>query len=533
MHAINPLIRFAYRLESQQRYQNVKAFFRCLLTDDNARHRQIFDVSMILLVLLSVLFLLYDVKHELNAFALGFEYFAVTVFIIEYLLRLWVHNDCHRMVIDYYEQCELLDRSCRLAPLVKDIALEKWRYMTTPLAVIDLLAIIPSYRPLRFLRILLLFRLFKLFRYSRSVHEFTKVLAEKRFEFFTLAIFISFLVFTSAAAIYFFEGDGQNPKIANFFDAIYWSLVTISTVGYGDITPVSYQGQIITLILIIAGIGVISFSTSIVVAAFSEKLVDLRESRNLSEIHHRHDHTVVCGYGRMGQELAKLMLDDPKKLIIVEYDEQRASLARSDGLLVIQGDATHSGLLEKIGVAERAQRVLALTDDDVSNVYITLTARHLSADIEIIARANQSENRQKMLRAGADQVVQPYDVIGSIAAQYIGQPLAFEALSSILSGSAHIRSEALRVRDGSDLCTRAIGEVDFQSQRLLLLGVIREEGRVDESQSHYALGNRRFYFNPSADFCLQAGDLLVLFGHEFSLYHFIEAQEQRSRRAQA
>ncbi|WP_245831916.1 potassium channel family protein [Solemya velesiana gill symbiont] len=260
------VVRRCYALEDSARYKQVKGFFYDLLENPRSRIKPYFDIFMILLVLSSVYLLIYDIKEDIGDFGRLFEIYAVSIFLVEYLLRLWIYNDSHSIFIEHYERAEFLEQPFRLGPPFREVLVKKWNYMTTPLAII------PSYRPLRFLRIFLLFRLFKLFRYARSINEFVKVLSEKRFELFTLGIFLAFVVVISASAIYFFEARAEGGEIENFFDGIYWALVTISTVGYGDITPMSTEGRVITLVLIICGIVVISFTTSVIVAAFNDKM---------------------------------------------------------------------------------------------------------------------------------------------------------------------------------------------------------------------------------------------------------------------
>jgi voltage-gated potassium channel len=242
------VIKQCYFMAASGRYMAAKRFTRDLLENPKAPLRPYFDIFMIVLVLSSVWLLIYEVKTDLGNFGLIFERVAVTIFVIEYLLRFWIFNDSHKVIIERYERAEFINQPFQLGSALWQAVLGKLRYIVQPLAIIDLLAIIPSYRPLRFLRIFLLFRIFKLFRYTRSVSEFVKVLSEKRIELFTLFIFMAFLTFTGATAMYFFEADHhQAHQVNSFFDSIYWALVTISTVGYGDITPHTTEGRLIAL----------------------------------------------------------------------------------------------------------------------------------------------------------------------------------------------------------------------------------------------------------------------------------------------
>ncbi|MGD2082012.1 MAG: NAD-binding protein [Chromatiales bacterium] len=524
------LVKLAYALEDSPRYVRAKRFFYDLLESPHARMRSWFDLFMILLVLASVLLLVLAVRQDTGRFGLLFERFAVAVFIAEYLLRLWVYNDARRIVIEHYERAELLGVPFRPWHALREILAKKWDYVSSPLAVIDLLAIIPSYRPLRFLRIFLLFRLFKLFRYTRSINEFVKVLSEKRFELTTVGVFLAFVVLIGATIIYIFESGGVNPKIDSVFDGIYWALVTLSTVGYGDITPQSAEGRLVTMVLIVTGIGVLSFTTSIIVSAFHEKMPEVRANRVYAEIEKRGGHTIICGFGRVGRMVAGQLAGEREHFVVIDRDPERVTQAKKLGYLAIEGNAETTDLLENTGIRRQARRILCLTGDDVSNVYITLTARYLNPEITIISRANREETVRKLVQAGADHTVSPFKVVGLIAAQYIGQPVAFEAVYGMLTGQKEIGVQTLTVSEGSALEGRALEELDLRANRLILFGVITRGSRESEAvRLSYELGSGRFHFNPGRGFRLQDGDVLVVFGHRLSLVHFKKHIERESR----
>ncbi len=516
------IIRHCFTLEDSASYRRTKDFFYSLLIDPQSKIRPYFDIFMIALVLASVFLLIYEVKTDLGRFGRIFEVFAVGVFLLEYLLRLWLYNDVHKVIIEHYESAEFINGTFRLGPALWEVVRKKWDYMTTPLAIIDLLAIIPSYRPLRFLRIFLLFRLFKLFRYARSLNEFAKVLSEKRFELYSLFIFLAFVIFISASAIYFFEARHEGGQIDHFFDGVYWALVTISTVGYGDITPQTVEGRFITMLLIICGIGVISFLTSIIVSAFGEKMVEMRENRVFAELEKGGRHvTIICGYGRMGQVVANQLHADRDHFVIIDSNPENIALAKELGYLAILGSAENTQLLHNVGISSRAGRVLCLTDNDVANVFITLTARYINPDIEIISRANREETVRKLLQVGANHTVMPFKTLGLMAGEYIGRPVAFEAIYGMLYGDDAVGLETVMVSSGSILDGALIGDIDFRRYKLILFGVITDEERTaGDGESFYAMESRMLFFNPQRDFQLHGGEVVMVFGHRLSIIHF-------------
>jgi len=475
---------------------------------------------MIILVMLSVFLLIYEIGAELGKAGAIFEKIVVSIFIIEYLLRAWLYNDSHKIIIAQYEKSEYLEVPFQLLRVMLAVVAKKIEYVFTPLAIIDLLAILPSYRPLRILRFFLLFRLLKIFRYSRSIKMFTDVLFGKRFELLTLATFLGFLIFIASTAIYMFENQKTGGQIENLFDAIYWSIVTLSTVGYGDITPQSTGGRFITLVLIIFGLGVLAFFTSIIVSAFNEKMHELRESHTYAAIEKFDDFVIICGFGRVGQEITRQMRRDRQAIVVIDKDEANASLGKCQGIPVIHDDASKNQVLELSGINHGANTVICTTGDDVINVYITLTSRNLNKTVNIISRANCKQNVKKLLQAGADHVIQPFEIAGLLAAEYIGQPVAFEAILGIMHHERGLLLEALNVLPDSFITGRLIGDIDFEHRKMRLVGVISNNPKHHRHKNRYRVRNQHFYFNPPQHFVLCGGDILVLLGRNYSIEHF-------------
>jgi len=273
------IVYFAFFLKTSPRYRKAKQFFYNLLDNPDSRIKSHFDVVMICLVLFSVFLLIYEVDTQFTPIERLFEHVLIILFVIEYLLRAWLYNDVHEIILEHYEKAEYLNSPFRIGEVARLILAKKIEYIFTPLAVIDLLAILPSYRPLSVLRVLLIFRLLKLFRYFKSVKLFAEVLGSKRFELYNLAIFLGFLIFIGSTGIYLFEHPTNSGQVGNLFDAAYWSIITVSSVGYGDIAPKTTGGRLVAMALILTGLGVLSFVISIIVSAFNDRMQDLREHR--------------------------------------------------------------------------------------------------------------------------------------------------------------------------------------------------------------------------------------------------------------
>ena len=359
-----------------------------------------------------------------------------------------------------------------------------------------------------------------MFRYFNSIKLFAEILNSRRFELYTLAIFQSFLIFIGSTAIYIFENTANGGEINNLFDAFYLSVVTLATVGYGDITPHTTSGRLAAMLLILFGLIFIAFFTSIIVAAFNEKMQDMREDRVYAELKRYKNFVIICGFGRVGQHIATQLEKRKQRFIIIDVNSKAIVKARQLGYLSVQADATNNQILKNAGISQGASAVLCTTGDDVVNVYITLTSRHLNADIRIISRANSQENVKKLYQAGASNVIQPFEIAGMVVAEYIGQPVAFEAIFGILRQEKEMIMDTLSVYSGCLVDDKSIAEINFEQKKLILIGVISSNSAHVKTKNSYQLKDQHFYFNPDAHFVLHDGDLLVLFGKALSIDYF-------------
>jgi voltage-gated potassium channel len=526
------IIYFAYVLKRSLRYRRFKQFFYNLLENPEHPLKSYFDMFMICLIMLSVFFLIYELNSELSSSDILFEYIIIALFIIEYLLRIWLCDDSHNVFLDYYEKTKYLNIPFQLRTALRLVVTQKVAYMLTPLALIDLLAIISIYRPLQILRIFLICRLLKLFRYFNHVKLFADVLASKRFELYTLAIFLGFLIFISTISIYLLEHRDNDKQISDLFDAFYFTIVTVATVGFGDISPHTTGGRLLTMLMIFLGLAVLSFFTSIIVAALSEKIQELRDQKTHSELNRYTEFVIICGFGRVGQHIAAQLEKDRQHFVIIDNKEDRILKAKRRNYLAIQADASRNKVLKSAGINDRATAVLCTTGDDVINVYITLTSRHLNPNIRIISRANKQENVKKLYQAGANDVLQPFEIAGLVVAEYIGQPVAFEAILGIINEEKNFVMEALCVYTGSFIDGVRIADIDFEQRKLMLVGVISTHTLHQKHENKYPIKDQHFYFNPTKYFELQANDLLVLLGKEVSIDYFreqIEASRPKRR----
>ena len=503
------LFRIAYRLQHSRKYQKTKAFVDDILNNQNNPYKKYFDMLIVFLIVSSVIILIYEVKHPVPEWLDDYDiYFVSFVFLVEYILRLWVFNDVGKMVIDEYHEAEYLNRKYSPWKALKEGFLEKLGYMMTPAAIIDLLAIFPAYRPLRVLRLLVLFRVFKLLRYSKSIKQFMEVLANKRFELLTLLMLLVFVVMTSGIAMYVLE-EQINPNINSLFDALYWSLVTISTVGYGDISPVTHEGRIISMMIIVSGIAMLSFATSVIVSAFSEKLGELKENRIIEEINKSKEFLLICGYGQLTKMFLRQKESRDYNYIILEKDLNKVNDALKDGYRAIQSDASRYEVLIRFSMEHSKITVLCLTRSDIENIYITLNAKSISTKIQVIARANDAALYNKFERAGADHILMPNSVANTMLLTAISQPVMYKAVHAILTGKNIARIDEIILYKDDILIGKRVDEIDFKKLKLLFIGIQRGK-------------NACFMLNPPPDEIFQQGDVVLIMGRQVSLNYFRE-----------
>jgi len=505
------IIQFAFLLHESIYYNRIKNVATNFLLNSEYKYKKYFDIFMIGLIVSSVTILVYEVKNPVPDWIEFFDLYVVTlIFTMEYLARVWVHNSWSKLVVKKQSEAKFLGKKFSLREPTKKILKEKFYYLLTPSAVIDLLAILPAYRSLRVLRIFVLFRVFKLLRYTKSIHQFTEVLATKKFELFTLLFLLLFIVVTSGIAIYVFE-EKSNDSINSLFDALYWALITISTVGYGDISPVTVEGRVVSMLVIVSGIAMISFVTSVIVSSFSEKLDELKENRLIEEINKSDDFLIICGYGQMSRMFLRNYAEEFKDhYIVIEKEKEKVEEARKEGYRIIHEDASRYDVIDKFNTEYAKITLLALTGSDVANVYIILNAKALSRKIKIITRASNEKIAKKCKLAGADHIVRPHVVANKMLLTAITQPVMYHAIYAILTGQHIAQLDEVAVRNHQKLVGKKLKEIDFKSYKLLFIGV---QSGVDGA----------FIFNPSGDISLKEEDIILLMGRKLSINHFKES----------
>ncbi len=503
------LINLAFYLENSSRYKKTKEFFYNLLENEHYKYKKYFDYVMIIIIISSITIIIEEVNHPLYYWLNVYDiYIVTTIFIVEYILRLWVSDDRRRIIIEEFENSVFLETRFNTKKVLKRIWISIKDYILSPFSIIDLLAILPAYREIRILRIFVLFRAFKIFRYSKNTVQFLEVITSKRTELTILFLLVLFIVFISGVSLYVFEAK-TNPNVHSLLDSFYWAFVTISTVGYGDITPKSTEARVFTIAIILSGLGLISFFTSIIVSSFTEKIDEIKEAKVLTKVDRLSYYYLICGYSHLAELLAQKLKNEKKNFLILETDPKKLEQAQKKGYLCIKEDASKKEVLEKIQLKDKVKAAICLAQNDIHNIFIALNIRSVSKSVPIISRTFSKNSYKKLELAGVDYIVSPYQTAGLIASKIITQPIAVEAISDILSKKKNAVCDEVEVLRNSFLENKTIEDIELNKYKLILLGV----RRIDEK-------GKKFYFNPKDNFILKAGDLLIIMGYSISVSHF-------------
>jgi len=513
------IIDWAYFFNRSNSYQKIKRFFYNFLENETYKYKKYFDFFMIMLIFLSVSILIHEVKNNLNDFLLYLNTYIISfIFFIEYILRLWVTSSVTDIIIKNYENDDMLGREFRVYYTFYKIFRVKLKYILSIKAIIDLLAIIPFFHELRLLRIFVLFRVFKLFRYARSFHMFTSALASKKFEFITLLMFSSIVIFVSSILIYVMEVNSVGSSIKTLFDAFYWSIVTISTVGYGDISPITPAGQFVAIVVIIAGIAVLAFTTSIVVSAFNEKLDETKEMKIINDIAKIKKLYIICGYENIAKEVAKQLVKN-HHILVLDEDPERIANAKQDGIIALNYDPGNIDSYKKlrINIDTQVKAILCLRESDVENVYTTLTVRSITKDVYILSLLMNDIHRDKLSFAGVNEILYSKEFVGMIAREFTGNPVAFEVIHALRSGYTGIEIEEILLDNRILSSFITVAELNNVKFRLVLLGIYRQK-------------HKRFFFSPLETTILEHGDCLVVIGNSVFIEEFKKYLHKKIRK---
>ncbi|TKJ41891.1 potassium channel protein [candidate division LCP-89 bacterium B3_LCP] len=289
----------------------------------------------------------------------------------------------------------------------------------------------------------------------------------------------------------------------SFADSVYMTVITVATVGFKEVAPLSQTGKLYTIFIILVGVGLVGFSlsnfTAFLVSGQIQEIFRVgKMQKRLSKLK---KHYIVCGSGRMGSEAVKELIAEDRDIVIIESDEAVYQKHQSDGVPSIQGNATDDEVLIQAGV-ERAKGLLTALPTDMGNVYVSLSARGLNPDLFIIARGTDEASESKLLKAGADRVILPYQIGGRRMASILVRPEIVDFLD-VMTGKDELslRMELVNVSDSSPLADHTLKESNIRRETggALIIGLIRDGSDMIP--------------NPDSDAQIRSGDQLVVVGH--------------------
>ena len=302
-----------------------------------------------------------------------------------------------------------------------------------------------------------------------------------------------FLFFIGAIGYRFTEG-------WEWGDCLWMVLITVSTIGFGEVQPLSPEGRIVTLLIIVAGLIFVQFTFQKAVRLFElgyfQRVNELRFKRILRKMK---DHVILCGYGRVGQEISKQIKTQNIPIVVVENDTDRKKIAEENGLEVLFADATLDETLNLAGLNTCKSLVVTLPND-AANLYVVLSAKSIRNSVKVIARAGTEESASKLRLAGANIVVSPYIAAGRAMASMALRPIAIDFLDLLAGSECEIEEFEL---------SNDISLFEQSGKRTLLeLGIGKKSGAkilaIKEDQ--------KLITNPGGEFLLQPGQVLITFG---------------------
>jgi voltage-gated potassium channel len=286
----------------------------------------------------------------------------------------------------------------------------------------------------------------------------------------------------------------------SWVDAFYMAIITITTVGFSEVHPLTPAGKLFTSVLILLGVATITYAFTVLTNyLIAGKVGDILEEFKLKhQIGSLEKHYLVCGFGRVGQQVCAQLQQDGQPFVVIEADEARATSAREQDYPVVQADAGEDHVLEQAGIL-RAKGLVAAVSNDAENMFVVLSARALKQDLLIVARADTEQAISKLMRAGADRVISPYSLGGRLIAQTLVRPDVVDFLDVVLyDNSLKLFLEDLRVTKGCPLDQLTVGEAGIREKTGANVLGIKRGGQVIVS--------------PASSTRLEPGDVLVAMG---------------------
>jgi voltage-gated potassium channel len=276
----------------------------------------------------------------------------------------------------------------------------------------------------------------------------------------------------------------------SWLDALFMTVTTITTIGYGEVKPLTAAGRIFTMVIAFVGIGSLFYTFSVVMeSVVARRLADPAGRRRMARtIRTLSGHTVVAGLGRVGRQAAQELDEAGAPFLIVDPGEPAVRIAEAQGYLFLQGDATEDGVLQRAGI-ERARGLIVTTANDATNMYIVLSARVLNPALHIVSRAVDDASVTKLIRAGANRAISPYAIGGHRLAHLILSPTVVDFFETALRrGDETLNIEDMAVETDSAIVGKTVDDLDLrQATGVTILAILREGTPVVNPPGHFVL----------------------------------------------
>jgi voltage-gated potassium channel len=288
----------------------------------------------------------------------------------------------------------------------------------------------------------------------------------------------------------------------SILDSLYVTAQTVTTVGFGDLTPRTVFGRIFATLFMVVGVGIVLYALTSTMQSIvhSELFAQYGHSRKMSKLR---DHFIICGAGRVGSHLIRSLRAVDGVFVVIESDQRKVEALMDLGVPVLLRDATLEETLMEAGV-KHARGLATCLPDDADNVYVVLTARDLNPNIHIVARAAEEQAENKLIRAGANRVVAPTIIGGHRMAMALTKPAVGDFLDSVTANHLELGFEQLEVDPESSLVDRKLSETVIRSElNIVIVSIRRDNGEI--------------IFNPSGETKIEGGDMLIAIGNPESL----------------
>lgn len=290
-------------------------------------------------------------------------------------------------------------------------------------------------------------------------------------------------------------------------DSLYMTVITITTVGYNEVMPLSTAGRNFTIVLIIVGVSFVLYVFGIITEAMVEGGIQtiLGRKKMKKKVAELHGHYIVCGFGRIGKVICKELKENKRPFVVIENNPDELKNIEDLNYLALEGGADADDILLEAGI-KHARGLIAVVSSDAENVYITLSAKGLNKDLFILARSSGEEGSEtKLLRAGADKVISPYYIGACRMAHLLVRPTVIDFIDlTVHGGELGLRMEEMLVSEKAGFVNQNLRDSGLRMEYdLIVVAIKREEGEM--------------LFNPSPKTEILAGDTLIVLGEHNSI----------------